>query len=299
MQSHITFLGTGQAIPTKSRNHTGILFVHGSENILVDCGEGIQRQFRIAGISPCNLTRLLITHWHGDHILGIPGLLQSLVMNNYNRTLHIYGPEKTKYYIYEMLRLFAIRRELKVEVHEISGGIFLEEKDFYLEALPMQHNVQCLAYAFVEKEKRRIHKDKLKKLKIPPSPLLRKLQDGEDIEIHGKKIRAEEMTYVQKGKRIAFILDTAVNDNMIKISKGADLLICESTYTSKEKEKAQEYTHMTAEQAAAVALKANVKKLILTHISQRYEGKEKIMLKEAKKIFKETVIAKDFDEISV
>lgn len=299
MKSHITFLGTGQAVPTKTRNHTGILLSHGSENILVDCGEGIQRQFRIAEINPCNLTRLLITHWHGDHILGIPGLLQTLVMNNYNKTLNIYGPEKTQQYIHELIRLFAIRKELKLQIHEVHPGKIIEEKDFYIEALDMHHNVPCLAYSFVEKEKRRINKEKLKQLKIPPSPLLKKLQQGEDVEHAGKRIKASDLTYLQQGKRITFILDTAVNENMLKIARDADLLICESTYSSKEKEKAEEYKHMTAEQAAQVAKDAGVKKLILLHISQRYEGKEKILLKEAKKIFKNTSIANDFDKIIV
>jgi len=299
MKSHITFLGTGQAVPTKSRNHTGILLSYGPENILVDCGEGIQRQFRIAKINPCSLTRLLITHWHGDHILGIPGLLQTLAMNNYHKTLHIYGPEKTQQYINDLIRLFAIRRELKLQIHELHPGKIIEEKDFYIEALNMDHNVPCLAYAFIEKEKFRIHKEKLEKLKIPPSPLLKKLQQGEDIQIGERKIKASEVTYKQSGKRITFILDTAVNENMLKIAEHADLFICESTYTSKEEDKAKEYKHMTSEQAAQTAKKADVKRLILIHISQRYEGKERIMLKEAKKIFKNTSIANDFDEVAI
>lgn len=299
MKSHITFLGTGQAVPTKSRNHTGILLSHGPENILVDCGEGIQRQFRIAKINPCNLTRLLITHWHGDHILGIPGLLQTLVMNNYNKTLHIYGPEKTAQYIHEIIRLFAIRKELNIQIHEVHHGKIIEENDFYIEAMSMDHNVPCFAYCFVEKEKRRINKEKLKQLKIPPSPLLKKLQQGEDVEHAGKKVKASDLTYLQQGKRITFILDTAVNENMLKIARDADLFICESTYSSKEKEKAEEYKHMTAEQTAQVAKEANAKKLVLIHISQRYEGKEKILLKEAKKIFKNTSIAEDFDKITI
>ncbi len=299
MKSHITFLGTGQAIPTKSRNHTGILLNHGAENILVDCGEGMQRQFRIAGINPCSLTRLFITHWHGDHILGIPGLLQTLAMNNYNKTLHIYGPYKTELYMHQLMSLFAISRELKIKIHEVKPGIIVEEKDFFIAAEEMQHSVPCLAYSFVEKEKLRIDKAKLKKLKIPPSPLLKKLQQGEDIEFNGKKIKAEEVTYHQEGKKITFILDTALNENMIKIAKDANLVICESTYTSKEKDKAQEYKHLTSEQAAQAAKEAKAKKLILIHISQRYEGKEKMMLKEAKAIFKDTTIANDFDAITI
>ncbi len=154
MKTHLTFLGTGQAIPTKSRNHVGILLQHGPETLLFDCGEGLQRQFRIAEVNPCSLTRLFITHWHGDHVLGIPGLLQSLAMNNYTKTLHIYGPAKTEHYLRQLMELFGIRKSLKIHIHEIGPGIIVEEKDFLIEALEMDHGVPCLGYAYIEKEER-------------------------------------------------------------------------------------------------------------------------------------------------
>lgn len=299
MKIPIYFLGTGQAVPTAKRNHTAVLLQYKDENILVDCGEGAQRQFRKAGLNPCRLTRILITHWHGDHILGLPGLLQTLALNGYNRTLHIYGPRGTKQYAELMFRLFVFVGKIKYEIHEIESGKVFETQDFYIEALPMVHGAPCLAYSFVEKDKRRINKERLEKLKLPNLSLIKELQQGKDIEIKGRKIKADDLTYMQKGRRISFILDTAINENAYKIAKDSDLLICEATYTKKEKDLAADYKHLIAEQSAGIAKKANAKRLILAHTSQRYENKESVILKEAKEVFKNTSIAEDLDRIEL
>jgi len=299
MKIPICFLGTSQAVPTARRNHTAMLLQYKDENMLVDCGEGTQRQFRKAGLNPCRLTRILITHWHGDHILGLPGLLQTLALNGYNKTLHIYGPRGTRQYAELMFRLFVFVGKIKYEVTEIEVGKVFETNDFYIEAMPMIHGAACLAYSFVEKDKRRINKEKLKKIKLPNMRLIKELQQGRDIELNGKKISAKDITYMQKGKKISFILDTALNENAYRIAKDSDILICEATYTKKEKDLAADYKHLTAEQSAQIAKKANAKRLILTHISQRYENKEKHILIEAKKIFQSTSIAEDLDKIEV
>ncbi|MEK6892707.1 MAG: ribonuclease Z [Nanoarchaeota archaeon] len=294
----IQFLGTGNMIPTKLRNHTSILLSYANENILVDCGEGTQRQFRIAGISPCKITHLLITHWHGDHMLGIPGLMQTLAMSEYNKTLKVYGPIGTKRF-FSLIESLILGFKIKMEIHEVSSGIFIEEKDFFIESLPMQHGIQTNAYSFVIKNKIRLDKKKLKKFKLPNSPLLGELQHGKDIVFNGKKIKAKDVSYLEKGKKVSFILDTILNENAFKLAKDADLLVCESSFSSEEKERAKEYQHLTAADAAAIAKKAKAKKLILTHISQRYEHMPKIIEKEAKKIFKNVQLVKDFDVVVV
>src|SRR3989344_4835053 len=145
----ITFLGTGDAIPSARRNHSAIFLNYDSENILIDCGEGTQRQFRKAGLNPCKINRILITHWHGDHVLGIPGLLQTLALSGYNKTLYIYGPRHTKTYVSELLKVFNFNRTFKVEVQEVSGG-FYDGKEFSLEAKNMQHGIPTNAYVFVK-----------------------------------------------------------------------------------------------------------------------------------------------------
>lgn len=295
----ITFLGTGHAIPTARRNHSAILLQYKDENILVDCGEGTQRQFRKAKLNPCKLTRLLITHWHGDHILGIPGLLQTLALNNYNKTLHIYGPRGTKHYMEKIMDMFIYEGKIKIEIQEIEQGVFLQTRDFVIESAKMEHLANCLAYSFKEKDKTRLNRAKLKKLKLPNSPLLGELQKGKDIDFNGKKIKAKQVTYFEKGKKITFILDTKINENCYKIAKDSDLLITECCYLDSEKELASEYKHLTAEQAGEIAKKSNSKKLILTHISQRYELIPKAIISEAKKKFKNCEVAEDLMQVDL
>lgn len=298
MKIPIYFLGTSQAIPTAKRNHTALLMQYKSENILIDCGEGTQRQFRKMKLNPCKLTRILITHWHGDHILGLPGLFQTLQLNKYNKILYIYGPKRTKQFVSLMQRLFIPTGKLKIQVKEIVQGKFLETPDFYIEAFPMKHGAPTLSYRFVEKDKIRIDKAKLEKLKII-GKLAGELQKGKDIIWKKKKIRAKSLTYIEKGKKISFIFDTIINENCFKTAKNSDLLISEATYTKKEADLAKKYKHLTALQAAEIARKSKVKKLILTHISQRYENSEQEILREAKKIFKNTSIAEDLMRVEV
>ncbi|OGJ16866.1 ribonuclease Z [Candidatus Pacearchaeota archaeon RBG_13_36_9] len=294
----LVFLGTSQAIPTAKRNHTAVLLSYKEETLLIDCGEGTQRQFRKARLNPCKITKLLITHWHGDHVLGLPGLFQTLALSNYNRKLDIYGPAKTKIFTKMLIYPFIPVLKFEANVNEVQGK-FLETNDFYIEAFPLQHGVPCNAYSFVEKDKIRIDKKKLEKLKIPGSPLIGELQKGKDIKFNGKTIKSEDVTYKEKGKKITIILDTELTENCYKAAENADLLIAEATYSNDDKELAKEYKHLTAGQAAQIAKKARCKKLILTHISQRYQSNEKILLEEARKIFRNTELAEDLMKVEV
>lgn len=291
----ISFLGTGNAIPTKKRNHSAILVSYKTDSFLIDCGEGTQRQFKFLNLSPHKITKLLITHWHGDHILGIPGLFQTLAMSGYNKTLEIFGPSKTKENVQALMNVF---KEFKINfnIKEISNSK-IEFKDIMLESLPMNHTCQANGYSIIIKDKIRLDKKKIKKLKIPNSPLLGELQKGKDIIFEGKKISSKSVSYIEKGKKITIILDTAPNSNAIKLAENSDILICESTFSLNEKEQAKEYKHLTASDAATIAKKSKSKKLILTHISERYEPNLSVLEKEAKKIFKNTVIVKDLDRI--
>ena len=292
------FLGTSQAVPTARRNHTSILLKYKNEAILVDCGEGTQRQFRIAKLNPCKLTRILITHWHGDHVLGIPGLLQTLALNGYNKTLEIYGPRGTKRFIEIIYSMFVFAGKIRVNVSEISSGEFIKTKDFRVEAFQLDHGTPCLAYRFIEYDKRRIDLKKIKKFGLQ-GELIGKLQRGESITFKGKTIKPSDASHIEQGRRIAFILDTALCENCFKAAKDADLLISESTYSSELEEKAHEYRHLTAKQAAGIAKKSRAKYLVLTNLSQRHEKEEDKILSEAKSVFKNTQLAKDFMRIEV
>ncbi len=292
----ITFLGTSNAIPTKEKNHTSILLSYKGENILIDCGEGTQRQFKFAGISPHKITKILLTHWHGDHILGLPGLFQTLAMNEFSKELHVYGPKGTSNHISQLISLFRIK--IRIKTHEVEGKFFSNE-DFFLEAMQMSHDIPCLAYSFTIPQKLRINKEKIEKLKLPNSPLIKNLKEGKDIEINGKKIKASNVTYKEKGRKVSLILDTSPNANTLKLAKESDLVISEATFSINEKEIAKEHKHLTSKDSAEIAKKSKSKKLILTHLSERYHHNPKIILDEARKTFKNTTLAKDFDTLEI
>jgi ribonuclease Z len=294
----IIFLGTSGAIPSAEKNATSILLTYEGENILVDCGEGTQRQIRKAKLNPCKITKILITHWHGDHILGIPGLLQTLALSGYNKKLEIYGPRGTKKFMKEMLNVFVFVNKLDLKIEEVSGKFF-ENNDFYLEAEKMTHGTYCNAYKFVKKEKIRIDKKKLLKSHLPAGPLVQKLKQGKDIFYNGKKFKAKNLTYLEDGKKVSFILDTSMNNKIVSFVNGSDLLISEASFLSDLEEQAKEYGHLTSKQAGEIAKKAKVKKLILTHVSQRYDKNLKAILDDAKKPFNNTELARDLMEVNV
>ncbi|MFH1592116.1 MAG: ribonuclease Z [Candidatus Woesearchaeota archaeon] len=293
----VTFLGTSAMVPTRNRNHPGVLLTYGGENILIDCGENIQRQLRIGGVSPAKITKLLVSHWHGDHVLGIPGLIQSLSASDYQRTLEIYGPERSKNFMKKIVSAFLLKGKIDFVVNEVKGKFF-ENEDFVLEAYLMKHTVPCLAFSFIEKDKRRVNVGYVKKFGLERHPLLGELQKGKDIFYNGKKIKAKDATIIKKGRKVTYITDTEFIAGCIKVAKDADLLVCEATYSKELEEKAREYQHLTAEQAAEIAKKAGVKKLVLTHFSQRYKSVGKLE-KEAKEVFKNTFISKDFMKVNV
>jgi len=285
-------------VPTKERNHSAVLISYGTEGILVDCGEGTQRQMKTAGIKPSKVTKVLISHWHGDHVLGIPGLIQTLAKNGYEKTLEIYGPKGTKGRMENMFKAFSFEDQIETRIHEITKKRFFEGKDFFLEALPLEHNIATLGFSFIERDRRRIKINAVKKLGIPEGPLLGKLQSGKSIIFKGKKITPEQATYVVKGNKLSFIADTVPCNNALELAMNSDILVCEATYADDLKEKAEEYKHMTSRQAGLLANQANAKKLILTHFSQRYKTLEGIE-SDAKDVFSNTVCAYDFMKIKI
>ena len=283
----ITFLGTSYTLPTSKRNHTSILLTYKGENILVDCGEGTQRQLRKAKINPCKLTKILITHLHGDHVLGIPGLLQTLSLSEYKKNLFIYGPRGTKRFMKEIGKIFLKRLNYKIKVEEIEKeGKFFDAEDFFLESKKMNHGVPCNAYSFNEKGRIKIDREKLKKSKLPSSKILKRLKEGKNISYKGKKYLAKNLTFNEKGKKVSFVLDTLYEKKIQRFVKESDLLICESTFHSEIESNAREKKHLTSKQAGLIAKESKSKKLILTHISQRYEKNLKKILGDAKMKFK-------------
>jgi ribonuclease Z len=297
----LIFLGTGSAVPTKRRNHPAFLLKYKNENILIDCGEGTQRQFRKAGVSPQKVTRLLITHWHGDHVFGLPGFLNTLRLNGYEGKLEIYGPRGTKGWVSKYMDIVGGRGfDLNMEVFETKGGVVFEEDEYFVEALEMDHDCPSVGYSFVIKEKMRLNRDKIKKMKIPNSPLMGKLARGETVEINGKKVDGKKLLYKEEQRKISFVMDTRYCDNAVELAKGADLLVIESTYSRDESEELKSSrAHLSSVEAAKIAKKAKVKDLALVHLSQRYEGIPKVIRKEAEGVFgdKGVSVPEDLDKV--
>jgi ribonuclease Z len=293
----LTFLGTSGTVPTAERNHTSMLLEYKGENMLIDCGEGTQRQFRKAKLNPCKITRILITHCHGDHILGLSGLLQTLGFNDYHKKLIIYGPKGIREYVKLTLQTFAFNEKFPIEVKEAEGKFF-ENEDFYLESKPMTHGIPCNAYSFIIKDKIRIDKVKLKKTGLE-GPILKNLKEGKDISFKGKRYLAKNLTYKEEGKKISFVLDTSFNIKIVPFVENSNLLVCEAMFDDDSKEKAKEYKHLTSSQAGEIAKKSKSKKLIMTHIGQIYSKNPKSLLDSAKKIFKNSVIAEDFSVFEI
>ena len=294
----ITFLGTGAMTPTKERNHSAILLNYKQENILVDCGEGTQRQLLLTGFSPNKLTKILITHWHGDHVLGLPGLIQNLAANQYTKTLEIFGPPGTIANMKKMFSWFSMKNTIKYKVYEIKPGIFYRSKDFKLKTAALKHSILSYGYRFIENDKRKINLEYVKQFGLQKDPLLKKLVDGKDIIFNNKKIKVKDATKMIPGIQVTIILDTGKCPQLVTLAKKSDVLICEATHDETLEKLARKYFHLTTKDAGEVAKKAKVKMLYMTHISQRYKD-PLILVKQAQKYFKNTAIAHDFLSINV
>jgi ribonuclease Z len=293
----IIFLGTSCMQPTKERNHSGILLSYKTESLLLDCGEGTQRQMRLAGVKPAKITRLLISHWHGDHVFGIPGLLSCMGADQYAKKLYIYGPKGSKKFLEHMLKGFAAKGIIEFEIKEVSSGKFFENEDFELHAEKLKHSVDCVGYSFIEKDKLRIRVAMAEKLKLS-GPILGELQKGKNVVHKGKKIKSTDITYLVHGKKISYIADTAPCNGANNLAKDATLLISEGTHLDEIKEKTEKYMHLTVKDAALIASENNSKKLVVTHISPRYKSISEIS-SEARTYFENTIIAEDFMRIKV
>ena len=294
----VLFLGTGSMVPTPERNTSGMVVSHRDEHVLIDCGEGTQKQMRMAKFSPAKVTRILITHWHGDHVFGLPGLLSTISQIELSHPIQLYGPPGTKKFLKVLFSSYINLNKLPLKVHECKEGFVFETKEFKVEAKKMAHTSLCYAYAFIEKDKRSIDMEYVKKFGLTSNPILKELQAGKDITWNKKKIKAKDATIIKKGKKLAVIFDTMMCKEAVAIAKNADVLICESTLDASLKELAKSYKHLTCDDAASVAKKANVKQLVLTHFSQRYNDVRPLE-DSAKKIFPKTIVARDFAVIDV
>lgn len=291
----IVFIGTGGSWPSKERNVSGVALRLGKEIILFDCGEGTQRQLMSSPISFMKIKKIFVTHLHGDHFLGLPGLIQSMSLNDRKDLLEIYGPRGTGEVIKTLLKLGYFTPTFVVKTYELGGNEKIEFKDYLVKTCWADHNVPTLAYALEEREKTgRFRLKKAKELGIPPGPLFRKLQSGKTIFIKGKKITPSMVLgRPRKGLKLVYANDTRPCEDVIKLAMGANVLIHDATVHKELEAKANKFGHSSASQAAEVAKKAKAKLLFLIHFSPRYKNTD-VLEKEARAIFKNSIAAQDF-----
>ncbi|MDR1820438.1 MAG: ribonuclease Z [Methanobrevibacter sp.] len=295
----ITFLGTSSAVPSKHRNHPSIGLKAFGETILLDCGEGTQRQLIFAKISPMKITKIFISHLHGDHILGLPGLIESMGFRGRTEPLNIYGPPGISNIEIAIRSLGCDNKTFTTIFHEIKGGTIIDNDEYTIKAIKTQHNIYNLSYSIIEKKKPRFLREKAIELGVKPGPDFGKLHNGETIKLNNKIIIPEQVLGEERdGIKISYSGDTKPSEELIEFAKNSDLLIHESTYEQSDENKAKEHYHSTSLQAAEIAKKAKVNRLVLTHISSRYKKVDKIE-KEASEIFKNTGIAFDFLKIEL
>ncbi len=278
----ITMLGTSSGAPTVERSLPSIAVRRDGDICLLDCGEGAQRQMMRFGVSYMRVKAIFITHLHLDHFLGAFGLIETMALNGRSEKLTIYGPAGSK-------GVFGKKEFL--EVVEIGDGFHLDYGEFSVSAFKVSHSRDSLGFAFQEKEKVRFYEEKAHAAGLRGQMFSQLLQKGE-LKVGKKTVKLKDVTYRQEGRLLVYSGDTVPTIAVAKAAKGADLLIHESTFGSDREAEAAEAKHSTAAQAAFIAKKAGVKKLLLTHISGRYKDTS-LLLEEAKKIFPNTAIAQD------
>lgn len=302
MSLRVVFLGTAGSVPTPARALPAIAIQRKDELIMFDCGEGVQRQMIQAGVGFHRKTKVFITHLHGDHVLGLPGILQTMSLLDRKQKLEVYGPIGIQAFIHAIQRTVQFALTFPVETTEIDeAGFVCEEKEYQIQVVQTDHVVPSLAYALIEKPRPgRFSPEKAKALGVPEGPLWSQLQHGKKVEIAGGKVVKPEQVVgaPRPGRKIVYSGDTRPTKSLAELAKNADLLIHDATFDDELLERAQEDGHSTPSQAAETAKKARVKRLILIHISARYKN-TRILLEQARKIFANVDVAKDFMKIEI
>ncbi len=288
----LTILGCSSQQPTRKRNHGAYLLRWNGEGLLFDPGEGTQRQFIFADIAPTVVTRIFVSHFHGDHCLGLGSMLMRLNLDKVTHPIHCYYPASGKEYFDRLRYGTAYRENIHVVEHPIEKeGIIEEGENFIIEAAFLNHGIDNLAYRITETDTIKYDKEKLTRLGIR-GEAMRQLTEKGEIEWEGKHISRDEVSWVRKGDTFVIVLDTRPCQAAVDIAKNATLLLCESTYLEGEADLARKHQHLTAKDAARIAQKAGVHELILTHFSARYLDL-KPFEEEAQEIFPSTQVADD------
>jgi ribonuclease Z len=299
----ILFLGTSASAPSAKRGLSGQIVSHNEYRFLIDCGEGTQRQILQSGIGFKRLTRILLTHGHLDHILGLGGLLSTFLRWEAIEELEIFGGRSTLDRVHTLLYDVVLRGNqppMPLKMQEIKPGTIFEADDFTVTAFPVAHRgPDCLGYLFEEKARRPFLAQKADELGVPFGPQRGELVSGRAVTLEdGRVITPDEVLGPwEKGSKLVVVGDAGRTDDLVEVCRDADGLVIESTYLDEEADMAKQFSHLTARMGAELAVNAGVKKLILTHISRRY--REKDVVAEAQSVFPNTSVARDFDTYQI
>ncbi len=298
----LLFLGTTASIPTKDRNASALALAYRGEVLLFDCGEGTQRQLMLSNLSFMKVKKIFISHFHGDHFLGISGLLQSFSLNKRKPRVEIYGPVETVKFMKRLMEVGYFGLTFPIEVKEMAPGEKLDFGNYTVTAIKANHPIPTLAYLFKEKSRPgRFNKEKALALGVPEGKSFGMLQRGRGVTLEDKSEITPDMVMgpERQGRSMFYTGDTAPCEDITVAAKGVSVLVHEATFMAKHQEKGNEFGHSSAGQAATLAKEAGAKKLFLTHISPRYKEEEEDLLEEALDIFPQTELAEDFLEYEV
>lgn len=300
MPISVTFLGTGGSVPSKYRNLPSVLVRRGPEVLLFDCGEGTQRQFLQAKAGTNRKMRIFISHMHGDHVFGLPGLLHTLSFMGRTNELEIVGPKGIADLVTSVNRVVKLYSRFPIRIKEAQHGRVVNDEEYEVHAAPAEHGMPCLAYAFVEKPRPgKFDPSKALKLGIPEGPMWKKLQASGSVKIGRKLIPSRLVVGPQRpGVKITYAVDTRPCAAVVKLAAKSDLLIHDSCFAEAASAKARNYGHSTASEAAGVAKRSKSRKLALFHISAMYEDPAPL-LAQAKRIFRETILSRDMATVYV
>ena len=296
----LVFLGTSGAMPTTDRGLTCICLVKDNEILMFDAGEGAQISYLKSGLPWNKKKKIFVTHLHGDHCIGILGLLQTMNLQNRTESVEIFGPDGIDEFIAANIKILNFGLSFPVLISRVNEGLIVDEKDYSVFANDANHGIPAFSFRFDEKDRPgKFFPENAKALEIPEGELWRELQMGNSIEIDGKEIFSSQVTGKRRpGRKIGVSGDTRPTDELVEFFKNCDYLSFDSTFADELKDKAVEANHSTAKEAAELAEKANVSTLILTHFSARYND-ESVLLEEAKKIHDNTIAAKDLLEVNI
>ena len=297
-ERELIVLGTASQSPTRHRNHNGYLLRWDGEAILFDPGEGTQRQFTFAEVSPATITRVCISHFHGDHCLGLPGVIMRVALDQGVLPLPIHFPASGQQY-FDRLRLASAGQEhVPVEARPTEPGVVYTDERFTLSCARLEHRIDSFGWRLAEPDGRRMLPDRLRSFGID-GPDVGRLQAAGSLDVGGRTVYVDDVSAHRPGQSFAFVMDTRWCDAALDLAKGVDLLVCESTYLSADEHLATEYGHMTARQAGRLAALAGARRLVLTHFSRRYGDDVAAFAAEAGEEFDDVVVANDFDRINV